>query len=156
MRQGECMSTNPWIKVDETVSTLEIDQAIEDLKRARERYDGAALLKSKAIELVDECEAKLLDLLKRAGKNKYHSDLGTVNIVNRFSVKTPKELSKKAEFFGWIEQTYGIETLKGMLSIHSQTLNSFINEVKEKNPLTDIPGLGAPTHEEIIRFTSKK
>lgn len=139
------------------ISTFEIDQAVMLMKTVRESYEAARAVAQKINEELEKVESHLISLLEQAGKSKYFvENLGTVNLMNKYSVKTPKELSQKEAFFAWISDNYGVETLKGMLSIHSATLNSFVNEVKTTNALTEIPGLDAPTHQKIIRFTAKK
>jgi hypothetical protein len=153
----EYNTENGWVNAASTITTEEIDKSVMLMKMAREKYDKAKKEAAFFHVEVDAAESKVLALLEQAGKTKYHvDDLGTVNIINKYSVKVPKETTNKQLLFDWISAKYGVETLQGMLSIHSATLNSFVNEQKEKNSLEEIPGLDAPTHEKIVRFTSQK
>lgn len=151
------MDQEAWAAPKISVTTSELDSRIQWMIALRHDYDTCKEAATKAHERLQDSQNKILELLKQAGKTKYYAEnLGTVNVVNKFSVKTPKELSAKEAFFDWIAHKYGKETLQGMLSIHSSTLNSFINEVKSADAATEIPGLDPPVHEEVIRFTSKK
>lgn len=153
----EEQNQNEWATTDAAITTEALDEAVKKMKAARECYEAASKVKQTASDVLDGLENSLIDILKRAGKSKYIvDDIGTVSIMNKYSVKTPKETHQKDAFFGWIRSKYGEDTLKAMLSINSQTLNAFVNEAKTNEPLIEIPGLDAPTHSEIIRFTSKK
>lgn len=146
-----------WGQCETVVNTQEIDAAIVEMRRCREEYEAQKRLAGEASEVYEEAERAVLAILKRANKSKYFVEgMGTVNIVNKYMVKTPKETSQKDAFFQWVKDSQGPDVLKAMLSINSQTLNSFINEVKANDPTVDIPGLDAPTHQEIVRFTPKR
>lgn len=141
----------------EEVSTFTMDAAVKTMQATRENYEALKKVASDAHARVEEAEMKLLGLLKKSGKSKYHVDgLGTVSIRNKYIVRTPKGLTEKQAFFEWVGKKYDQNTLLGILSVNHQTLNSFVNSEKEKDPQVDIPGLEAPVHEEILAFRSGK
>lgn len=151
---------NNWIQpVPESalITTEQLDEAVREMRKLRVAYEEQKDIAASAHADYEEAVGEVVDLLKSAGKSKYFvEDLGTVSIANKYSVKVPKENTDKLSFFHFIEEKFGEDTLVGMLSIHSATLNAFVNELKKNEPLTEVPGLGAPTHEEVLRFTARK
>lgn len=74
---------------------------------------------------------------------------GTVYRQKSFSVKIPKDPAAKDKLFGWIREHKGDDVLKNMVSINSQTLNSFykaeLEVAKEKGDIDwALPGIEAP------------
>lgn len=139
------------------VSTTEMDQAIKAMQMMRKIKEDHKE-KGKALEEdYEKAQARVLELLEASGKTKYFvEDLGTVNVINKFSVRVPKELTAKRELFNWIKDKHGVDALDSLLSINHITLNAFVNEQKAIEPLVEIAGLDAPTHEKVLRFTAKK
>jgi len=151
------MSREDWEGPAEEISTKTLDIEISYMQELRKKYEATKEVASEASAEYETQKELVLELLERAKKTKYSVDgLGTVNVLNKYMVKTPKELMEKRDFFAWIENRYGKDVLDGMVSINSQTLNSFVNEVKEADAQIEIPGLGAPSHKKEIRFTVKK
>lgn len=146
-----------WSAPAREVSTVEMDEAIMAMQQARKAKDEHKEAGKKLEEAYDLAQAKVLELLEASGKTKYFvEDLGTVNVINKFTVKVPKELTTKRQLFAWIKEQHGPDALDALLSINSLTLNAFVNEQKTIDPLVEIPGLDAPTHEKVLRFTAKK
>jgi len=75
--------------------------------------------------------------------------LGTVYRQKNFSVETPKTIESKEALFKWISDNKGRDVLRSMISINSQTLNSFYKselEVAKETGNIDfaLPGIEAP------------
>lgn len=141
----------------EEISTAELDALVHQMQKEWAEYEAANEVAKAARAKHDESEEKLLDLLKRAGKSKWQVDgVGTSYIINKYQYTTPKTADDKRKLFDYIAKEHGEAALMGLLSINSQTLNSFANKEKEEKPLADIPGLGAPTHRESLGFRKGK
>ncbi len=141
----------------EEVSTKELDDLVIQMQAD---WDAFEVQNDKAKELravYDTTEAKLLELIKRAGKTKWNAEgIGTAYVINKYAITTPKTGSAKEKLFAYIKERHGPETLLGLLSINSQTLNSFVNKELENNPLENIPGLDPPTHRESLGFRKER
>lgn len=152
------MSLEEWNEIGaEEVSTAELDSLARLMNDQWSEVEKA----KKAAEVVraayDDTEAKLMELLKKAKKTKYVVEgLGTLSIVTKFMVRTPKSSEEKQSLFNFIKENKGPEVLMGLVSINSQTLNAFVNEEKKNNPLVEIPGLEAPTARESLSFRSER
>lgn len=154
---NDIFSPEAWASAPEEISTAELDRQVEMLQALRKIYEKHKSAAKEANDAYEKQKNLVLELLDKAGKTKYFvEDLGTVNIVNKYMVRLPKDLSAKRDLFQWIKEKHGEDTLDGMVSIHSSTLNSFVNELKEIDASIEIPGLEPPTHERVIRFTPKK
>lgn len=152
MNEQKGMSADDWSESapetnpQEAALTLEaLDQMIREFRALRTiKEDRAEALKSANAEL-DEAEEKLIKTLNAAGKKSYKLDgVGLVTVTVRTGFKIPADENAKTEFFNYITEKYGEDTLMGMLSIHSATLNKFATgEVGQG--VMKIPGLGEPT-----------
>ena len=131
----------------------QMDNLVLTMKEKRESYEKAKEESNRLYHLYAEAEEKVLNALTAFNKSKYFVDgIGTVSLVEKLSFTTPKENQDKAALFEFIGKKYGEETLKSMLSIHSQTLNSFANKEIEDDPGIKIPGLSEPTLRKELRF----
>lgn len=139
------------------VSTEELDALVRQLDSTWAEVERTKKIAAEARAVYDEVELKVLELLKQAKKTKYPVDgLGTVSITSRFQVRTPKSIEDKSALFKYISEHHGQDGLLGLLSINSQTLNSFVKQEKETNPLVEIPGLEAPTIVEGLSFRAER
>lgn len=141
----------------EEVSTKELDALVikmqSDWDAFEEQNDKAKELRA----VYDATEHQLMELIKKAGKTKWQAEgVGTAYLVNKYQITTPKTGSAKEKLFAYIKEKHGPETLLGLLSINSQTLNSFVNKELENNPLENIPGLDPPTHRESLGFRKER
>lgn len=104
-------------------------------------------LESSQMEAV---KAKALKAMETMELDKQHiPEYGTIYRKKNFSVKTPKTLEQKEALFGWIGESKGRDVLRSMLSINSQTLNSFYKaemEVAKEEGNVDfaLPGIDTP------------
>lgn len=126
--------------LDKLKNLWELKAAVEELKAA----EAAA---SKKLEEAKRDVLKAMEVLEL---DKQHvPGHGTVYRQKNFSVKTPKDPDSKGALYDWIAQHKGKDVLDNMLSINSQTLNSFYKSelaaaVEAGESDFSIPGLGTP------------
>jgi translation initiation factor 2 alpha subunit (eIF-2alpha) len=142
------------------VTVEELDQAVLELKKARDAYDIQKALASELNAEVEKREQILVDLLEASGKSKYELEgVASISMVTRSSIQTPKDLEDKQAFFNWLEEQYGTEGRLAYTSVNSQTLNSLYStlfkEASDKGEELIIPGLGQPSISKQLRVTSK-
>ena len=124
--------------------------AVKELWKQKELVDGIKdKLKeeSKTLEIMKSSAIKALETMEI---DKQHvPGCGTIFKQKAFSVKTPKTPEQKQQLFGWIKENKGADVLRNMLSINSNTLNSFYKselEVAKEEGNVDfsLPGLETP------------
>ena len=94
-----------------------------------------------------EAQNKLLAFMEQFEKTSYKSKFGNIIRAQKTSVRVPKDPDSKAAFFKYLDKK-GIKD--DLLSVNSQTLNSFYKAEKEASIAAgaeefSIPGLEAPT-----------
>lgn len=136
---------------EESTTTLTgMDEMIIELRRRRTEYENAKAVSTEKHNALEEQENLVLNALRSNGRTKYQVDgAGTVYIIEKEVYRTPKTLAEKQQLYKYIQEKYGVETLTSMLSINSQTLNSWANKESEAGVMS-IPGLEAPTMQESI------
>ncbi len=140
------------LEADSSVTTEMIDEAVKVYNDIKEEYTKADRAKKEQHKQMEDQKKKVLDLLQKAGKTKYHVDgLGTVYQSNKYLVQTPKSLEDKQKFFDYLKESFGETFLMDKLSVHSGTLNKIYNdaftELKENGgdvSTFEIPGLNPP------------
>ena len=142
-----------WNQVDQpsqAVTLEQMDQLLVDLSAKRDRYDE---LKANATEAHNEYEAQMklvIDTLNANKRNSYTVEgVASVHIVHKEVYTTPKTNEQKTQLFNFIKEKYGPDVLMSMVSINSQTLNSWANKEAESGVMS-IPGLEAPTMQENL------
>lgn len=140
----------------EEVSTKEFDDAVKALAEATMEYDQVEVILKDASEKKEAARSKVLELMEKSGKTKYQLDgYGTVSVSRKYSVATPKDNDSKAEMLKYF-RSLGADAYLSYVSVNSATLNSYINEQKEKDPTFNIPGVGEPNLIQTIRFTKER
>lgn len=141
-----------------TGATLkQMDELIQEIVRARLKYEELKDLTSAAHAEKQQLEKKMIDYLKAAGRSGYeHPTLGKALYYTKEVYETPKTPEEKQSLFAYIETKYGGETLLTMTSINHQTLNSWANKEVETGEVMQIPGLGQPTIVEVFNFRKGK
>lgn len=151
MENKQAMDTGSWEQV-ENISTQELDNAVADMVLAQSQYDT---MKNAYLELQqkrDEAREVVLSLLKRAGKTKYYAEgLGTASVVTKYAVQTPKDSESKAKLLAYFKDQ-GEEVFLEKVGVNYQSLNAWVNQELEKDPSFIMPGVGAPTATEELRF----
>jgi hypothetical protein len=153
------MDINQWDQVgpqaEATISLEAMDQLVIDYRKARDAYDAAKKVSSELSAKADEAEEKVLAALKSAKRSKYEVDgVGLVFIREVEQYTTPKTILAKTALFNYIKEKHGPDALMGLVSINSQTLNSWANREAEEGVM-QIPGLEAPTVREGLNLRRK-
>lgn len=140
----------------ETVTTEELDFAVNGLKDLEDDYDSKKKISSAAHEKYENQRTFLLELLKKANKTKYHvTGLGTVSMAIKTAVKTPKDPMSKKQMIEYF-QTLGPELFNHYVSVNHMTLNSYVNEQLATDPDFILPGVGEKTETPELRFRKEK
>lgn len=100
---------------------------------------------------IDELENAILLRMKENNKDNWETEDAKFYISRKMSVTVPKEPEKKEAFLGYLES----QGLRNMFTVHSQTLNSWYNQEKEKGSEMNIPGLDMPTLRETLNMRRK-
>ncbi len=135
-----------------TIEELEAVATLIAEKRAE--IAEISLKKKKMDEELDAIEGRMMTLLETAGKHDYRSNVGTVYITSRESVKVPKDLDSKRQLFEYLRSKNLFEE---MVSVNSQTLNAFYKTEKKNAEEAGqwdfaLPGVGEPTVDQILAF----
>lgn len=149
---------------DETKPLTEISiEGFESLCKTvadqREKCDVASAALKEENKKLEKLEMKVLSYLKDMNRTNYPSAYGTVGIMRRTSVTTPKTPEDKAALFEYLRAKGLYESMVG---VNSQTLNSFYRQELEiaeaEGRVADfrIPGLGEPTISETVTFRKAK
>jgi len=140
-----------------SVTLAELDNHIKELLELEKKYTEA---KKVAYDINIEVEKKenfILGLLSAINRNSYEAEgLAKITKCVRTSYKVPKDTNNKKELFKYIEDKYGDETLMGLVTINSMTLNSWANREIAEDNVSFIPGLEAPTSNEYIQIRRSK
>lgn len=144
---------------DKTITTEELDQAVELMRSLETEYKSAKEISTQAHHVLQEAKATLIHMLQNAGKSKYHVDgLGTASLVTKLKVRTPKDLVAKDLLFKYIKDNYGDDGVLSYASVNYQALNKFYNDEFEialadgRGDDFSIPGLETPDSEVSLSF----
>ena len=106
------LSADAWMEESSKgneITTAELDERCIAWAKAREEYEQA---KQEATDLYNESErlkGKVVEAMELAGKNKYVVEgFGTFGFKDSMSVKTPKTIAEKKQFFAFIMEKYGV------------------------------------------------
>lgn len=140
------------------VTVAQLEELSQAIAAQREACDMAEQVKKAENKKLDDLEKKMMGLLNTAGKLNYHSNVGTISITTRESVRLPQTMEEKMAFFDYLKSK-GI--FEEMVSVHSATLNSFYKTEKElaaeRGELVfSLPGIGEPSRQEILSFRKAK
>lgn len=132
---------------------LETCRAFWAQKAVVETLSEQLALESKKLEGIKLTALKQMDALELT--KQHIPGQGTIYVQTKYSVKTPKTMAEKLALFDYIKSTKGEETLNGLLSIHSATLNSFYDsELETAKERGDhrwaLPGVGEPEMYKVI------
>lgn len=146
---------DPWA-TDQQLGTLEVgqlDTMVATYRELRQIYEDQDKLAKEQYHRMKVAQDLVQQSLLALGKTKYFVDgIGTVSLVQKSSVTTPKTNEDKEALFAYIYSKFGEQGLIAMQSVHSTTLNSFVNKELENDPSLVIPGLSTPTVTTELRF----
>ena len=121
------------------------NENIKEFIKLKENYEAKQQdLKDLRMQII-KVEARVLDSFADDGITKVSMDGKTVHLSTRKTYKLPQG-EDKMEFFQLIEALHGKETLEGMMTVNSQTLNSYLRnlgpeEQKEFEKIVDEPNV---------------
>lgn len=139
-----------------SITTVELDTAAKVMQELREDYDEKKKKSSEAFAAYEEAKYLLLSMLTECGKTKYVVEgLGTVSKIFKKSTKVPKDVDSKRKMLQYFRDL-GAEEYINFVSIHSATLNSYVNAQLEVNPDFILPGVGEQKITEELRFTKAR
>lgn len=134
------------------VTVEEVKQMIERLSEERLRYDIKKAELSKQGEAVDTLEGLIISTLESLNLKSFKSDIATVDIAYRTSVKLPQD-QEREKFFAYLKE---IGAFDALISVNSNTLNGWYKKEAEKaskeHRLLRIPGLDMPTTSPILKM----
>ena len=153
------IDVNEWMEaqsVNSAVTVEELDSLCKEFKAAQEVYQQLKAQSDVAYKEQERLKGKVVEAMELAGKSKYFvEDVGTFYFSDKMSVRIPKDIESKKEFFKYLHDKYGATVYWDKISVHSATLNSFYNAeleaFNEKAKMGEvsgdfhIPGLEAPT-----------
>lgn len=155
------MELNEWQQETkkEEVSIDTLNKLIEEYDLAKRDYDEKKASASHANELADNLKSQVLETLKKAGLQKFHSSVGLVSTTHKFSVTTPKTMEEKKALLDHFA-SQGDDVFYSYASVNSQTLNSYYNKMSEEASMRgetfSLPGVSEPTIIENISFRRSK
>jgi hypothetical protein len=139
-------------KIDTKITMEDFEELCKKtsvLKAKKDEHEE--IVKGISSEL-EESKRKILSYMEHFEKDSYKSS--GINFIVRedFTVKMPKDLDKKKDLFGYLEER-GI--FHELISVNHQTLNSFYNaefeKAKEEGNLDfKVPGIDPPALLKIL------
>jgi hypothetical protein len=128
-------------------------QELAKLRTDKEELEAQISAKHKEIENINQW---LISYMNEFSKTSYKSCFGRITVRNEFTVKTPKSPEDREAFREYLSP----EEFNGMWSINHRTLNAWNKKELEKAHEMGhadfyVPGLGAPTHRQILAFSAK-
>lgn len=148
-----------WSEPQEQTSSMtfeEMDNLVQQYHQARLKVEAASAAKKELDQAKQDLEDKVIQALKSSGKTSYTLEgVGSVGVSYRDSFVTPKTNEDKRKLFDYIKSKYGDDYLTKLLGINSNTLNGWAKSEIEADPGLTIPGLEAPTSNEILSFRKK-
>ena len=151
MTQGKKMQLTE-VKSEEIkdLSITQLDSFHAEIVEQRQKYDEHRKQSNEFHAGLKEMQSKFIAILETLERTSYKSRRGT------FSFYYPErfKLVDKLGFFDWFQSKYGSESLVGLQSINSQTLNSwgkeYITEMTDAGVFdVQVPGLEKSTGEPI-------
>lgn len=147
-----------WIPEEKEISINDIENLVAKLDAAEVDYETKKRIASEANEIYEGLRKEVLEILVKAGKDKYASNIGTISVVNTVRVKVPKGFSEKASLLEWLK-SQGDDMYLTYCTVNSQSLNSLYKklfEEAEDKASFAIPGVEAPVSEQDIRVRRSK
>lgn len=143
--------------MEQEVTITQLEEAAKKIADARKVTDTKRAELKQLDKEAEELEVAFMAMLEATEKSSYHSEVGTLTITNRESVKTPKTNEEKEALFNWLKE-------KGLymevVSVNSQTLQRLYKDEKaaaeERGELFfRLPGVGDPVVNQFLSFRKK-
>lgn len=157
--EQEIMNAFEELAMDDSITTEELDLAVMKMRDDRIEYELAKKQGTAKHAVYQESLAKLITMLQRANKSKYHVEgLGTASLVTKLKVRTPKDIDAKAKLIGYIREHFGEDGVLSYSNVNYQSLNKLYNDEFERAQNEgrgadfSIPGLEEPDSEVSLSF----
>lgn len=137
------------------VTLSDLNTLGQEIKNIRDEIGKYKLAIADLQEALDGKEGQFIQMLKDNGMEKYFvPGVGTAFVSTRFTYKVPKTPEERAAFFDYLKKKGVYE---GMVTVHSQTLNSWARaelDAAITEGATDfkVPGLGDPSMYETLNI----
>ena len=146
-----------WNMSDDTITTEEIDHAIELMAKFREEYDEYKSKASSFYKNFEEQKGKVIDLLTRAGKTKYiHENVGNISLRVKKTVRVPKDFDSIMKCVNHLREELGEGAYFNKFKPNSAALNSYFKERHEQDSTYEIPGVGGYNETVELSLRRKK
>lgn len=142
--------------LDKNISVKDLDNLIFEYLDAEKNYEEAKKISNEKYRVLCELEERLIETMTAANKRKYFlKDVGTVSVVTKYTVQTPKTIEEKEKFTNYLREKYGQEVFLDYFSVNHNKLNAFYNQeveqaLREGNGNFQLPGIEAPTHRQYL------
>lgn len=145
---------------EKDLSGVTVQQLEGMIKEMYELDDQIGALEAEADKIKkvrDNTKARVLTIFQEFNKTSYRTGRGIIVRQKRFTVAHPKDPEKKAAFYGFLKEQGVFED---MVSVHSQTLNSWYKEqmdeaIKAGNVDFAVPGVDEPKMVETLVLRRK-
>lgn len=143
---------------EEAISTHALDALVDEYVNVRSAYEKAKQISTELYHNMEEREDRLKKTLDALGKSKYFVDgVGTILLVNKLTVRTPKDQTAKRAFFGYVKDTHGEDMVWEMITVNHNSLNSFYSSERDgKEADFRLPGVPEVEATKELRFNRAK
>jgi hypothetical protein len=121
-------------------------------------YEAKKKIASEAHAAFTAVEDKIQDALENAQKTSYKANTGMFTVQTTPTVLVAKTAEDKSKLFDYLKKL-GDDVFMGLVSVNSQTINSWYKKVKEEAgnpPGFKIPGVVESDDRKTLRFTAAK
>ncbi len=136
-----------------TVTVVELNGLVEELAKQRAvcaEIDGKLKEENKKKMIL---ESKCVAYLKELKMDSHRTPIGTMYVIEKWTVKTPQSDEEKKAFFDWCTE---LGIYYKYASVNSQSLNSLYKEqaeeAKARGEFLNMPGIGSPSLHESLGF----
>ncbi len=131
----------------------ELNEFVNKLYDKRKKQDE---LKAELKELtagIESDKRMLLEFFDQEDMEKFVHERGTISVINKFSVKIPKDEESKKALFNWLRKK---KIHMQYLTVSSTALNSlYKTELEATGPEFKMPGVAEPQLFQQISMRSK-
>lgn len=145
------------MSVETTVTIKKMNELITTLREHRDQKDGLknelSLLEAK----IQALEDAIRETLTACGLSNFKGNAGDVTLVEKSSVRVPKDPESKQAFFEYLRKR---DMFDALATVNSQTLNSWYREEEslalERGEFDfKVPGIGEPSVYTELRLRRK-
>jgi len=134
------------------LSITQLDNFQAEIIEARDKYDRLKKAATESYGDLKAMQSKMVGILSELDRTSHKSKHGSISYYYPERYK----ITDKAQFFEFLKAEYDPSTVMGMLTVNSQTLNSwakvYVEEKEDRDNFEDIiiPGIEAKTGDAIV------